>query len=226
MKNFKLMSLAAIVSIAAASQATIYSDALNDEGLSSGSVGTHMDITSVEVTNTLSSISFKFTVQGDLTATNWGKYTVVLRSNNAAFIQNGPENNPWGRKFTLNGGASGFIGSWVDQPTSNQINYNYNGSWVQNSQTDNSISGPNMVTLTASLSDLGISVGDTITFDAISTGGGPDTAIDSLTGAKPDAWDQVIDLQGVQYEVVPEPATMTLLGLGAAALLRRKKRKA
>lgn len=224
MKNLKLISFATLACVAAASQATIYSDALNDEGLSSGSVGTHMDITSVEVTNTLSTISFKFTVQGDLVATNWGKYNVVLRSNNAANIQNGPENNAWGRNYTLLGGASGFIGSWVDQPTDNQLNYSYNGSWVQNSQVTNSVSGTNMVTLTANLADLGIAVGDIITFDAVSTGGGDDTAIDSLTGAKPDSWGQVVDLEGLQYEVVPEPATMALLGIGAAALLRRKKK--
>lgn len=230
MKVFRLSIVAGSLLVAAMSQATLYTDAANDEGLTlagGGSVGAHMDILSVDVTNTATDISFKFTVRGDLVGTNWGKYNIVLRSNNAAFLDMNAENNGWGRNYTLLGGASGFIGSWVDQPSNNQLNYTYNGtSWTQNSQVSNLIQGPSMVTLTASLADLGLAVGDIIVFDAVSTGGGDDTAIDSLTGWQPGGWSEVVNLEGFSYSVegVPEPATMTLLGLGAAALLRRKKR--
>lgn len=225
-RNLKTFAFLGLALAAVASQAVTYNDAPNDEGLTGGSVGGHMDILSIDVTNTATDISFKFTVNGDLVATNWGKYCVVLNNLSNGTVDTSVHNNGWGRHFQLTGGSNAFIGSWVDQPTNNQLNYTYNGSWNQNSQVTNTITGTSMVTLTASLSDLGLSVGDTMIFDAVTTGGGDDTAIDSLTGATPANWGDEMPLQGVTYQVqgVPEPATMVMLGLGAAAMLRRKRK--
>ena len=47
--------------------------------------------------------------------------------------------------------------------------------------------------------------------------------MDSLTGSIAN-WGDTANLSGLDYQVVPEPATMTLLGLGALAALKRRKK--
>ena len=83
------------------------------------------------------------------------------------------------------------------------------------------------VTLNILLADLGLAVGDTFLFDAITTGGGgSDGAVDSAGNPAPQIteWNQDSDAHNLTYHVVPEPATMITLGLGAAALLRKRRR--
>ncbi|MBA4291748.1 hypothetical protein C0431_02150 [bacterium] len=232
MKNSKMLLVASAITIAAASQAVIFTDPTGDVNVP-GSPWPHLDITSVEVTNTDTSISFKYTVNGDLVATNWGKHLVVIRRAGAVDNTGYTLPDAWNRRASLSGGGNAFIGSWVDAPSNNQQNWTFDGTtWNQINTVSNNIQGPNMVTLTASLADLGITLGETITFDVFTTGGGGspgnpgDTAVDSLTGASPTAWDQDITLQGLTYnvEAVPEPATMVVLGVAAAAALRRRKK--
>lgn len=205
----------------AGSQAVTFTDVAGD--VSVGSFP-HLDISQVDVTNTLTDISFKFTFVGDIQATNWGKYNVVLR-NSSAEVDNDIVSNPWDRNYFLSGGANAFIGSWVDAPSMNQQNWIFSGgNWILNGTVDNVITA-NTVTLTASLASLGINAGDTILFDVVSTGGGNgDTAVDSLTGVSPTSWQQNVELQGYAYTAVPEPATMAILGLGAAALIRKRRK--
>ncbi len=219
----KKIALISMLAVASASQADIFTDPTGDVGVP-GNPFPHIDITQVEVTNTATTISFAFSLNGDPVATNWGKYNVIARKVGAGTLDMGFENNPWARKYGLVGGSSAFIGSWVDAASNNQQNWTYTGSWGITTTVTNTINGPGMmVTLNSNLADLGLAFGDSIIFDAITTGGGADTAVDSLTGAVPTAWDQHVDLQGHRYDIVPEPATMLALGIGIVALAHRRK---
>mgnify|MGYP000947195349 CR=1 FL=1 len=217
MKKYALILSFAVSGVASA---TIYTDATGDIAL--GSLP-HIDITSVEVTNTLSDITFQFNLDGSPIATNWGKYNVVLRRVGASTLDTSATNNAWQREYGLNGGSTGFIGSWVDASPANVETYTFNGSWNLNGPNATNTVTASSVSITVSLANLGLSVGDQIVFDAITTGGGDDTAVDSLTGVAPTAWNQLVPLDGETYNVVPEPGTLAVLGLGLLAARRRRK---
>ncbi len=226
MKTSKLLLLATAIITASASQAVIFGDPAGDEGHSSGSVGAHMDIISLEVTNDASNITFTFTVTGDPIANNWGKYCIIGRNTNNAFTDTATNNNPWGRDVEFLGGSNLWIGNWVDSGGGVQA-YSYNGAWNQNGGTGVPVVTNNSVSYTVALADIGVALGDVLIIDGLTTGSNNDPAIDSLTGMQTSSWDDHSELEGVLYtvEAVPEPATMTVLaGAAAIAALRRRKK--
>lgn len=230
MLNSKTLLLAGVLLVAASAQATFFDDANGDQGPTNGGGPgfTHLDIDSVTVTNTATTITFDFVLNGDISATNWGKYGVFLRNTNAApgNIDMNTSNNGWGRNGTLLGGSSAWIGSWVDGGGGAQ-NWLYNGSW-STSTNSSVVLGQFSTSITANLADLGLAFGDSFFFDAISTAGGDtDTITDSLTGATPDEWNTNVQMEGLLYDTnpVPEPASMTIIaGAAALAALRRRRK--
>ncbi len=222
MKKSALLGIIAGASLTSNAFAVVFTDAAGDQWPASG--GEHLDITSVEVTNSDTTITFAFTLTGSAAATTWGKYGVILRHAGAT-----TDTLAWNRNIDLAGGQNGWIASWVDQPLDNIQTWLWDGAAWQGGTTGTNVVAGNVVTLTATLASLGITLGETITFDAVTTvGGDGDTATDSLTGATPTGWQDPILLDGRQYTVgaVPEPATMAVLGLGALAAAARRRRKA
>jgi len=220
MKKFALLGVAAGSLLTSNAFAAIFNDAAGDQWPLSG--GEHLDITSVEVTNTDNDITFFFTLTGSAVATNWGKYGAIIR-------HAGPVTDTlaWNRNMDLTDGQNGWIASWVDQPADNIQAFTWDGaSWLGGTVGSNVVVD-NTVSITVSLASIGVMLGETIIFDAVSTvGGDGDTATDSLTGATPTDWQSPIEMDGLQYTVapVPEPATMAILGLGAALAARRRRR--
>lgn len=183
----KLLAIAAIVAVTAltsTSRADIYTDTTGDlnTGTPSGenlSGLTHLDITSVEVTNTATDIVFKIKLAGNPVATDWGKYCIGVDTNPATGDL-GSNGNGWGRKISMNPrGMDFWVGSWVDGTPGAEL-FNYDGiAW-------NNIGGPttskttNSVTISFPFASLGKAFGDTVDFDIYTTGGGTDPAIDAL----------------------------------------------
>ena len=229
MKNLKVLAVSMAFAAVATSQAVVFNDPTGDINVIDAG-HTHLDLTSVEVTNTLSTITFKFNVAGNPTSPNWGKYAAIIRRSGGGDLgpgtnPNGPVNNPWGRGIFLNGGANAWVAGWADNgaPPARFQAWSFVGNWSLQSTNDATVDSTSY-SLTANLADLGIAVGETITFDAITTGGGDfDTARDSLFGAESSSWSSVVNTNGGQYTVVPEPASMAALGLAALAMLRKRK---
>jgi hypothetical protein len=244
MKNRFAFAAAGLLAVAGAAQAqVVYTDAVGEVTLPDGNGSAnwpHTDIQSVEISNTLSSISFKFNIVGDIAATNWAKYTVLI---NNLSNTNTVAGNGWGRPIEMFGGANAWVGSWADsgggaEAYTNGSGFGTGNSWSRTGKTydlpgDPAAPGLSVAlsqfstTITVPLSLLGLAVGDMFLFDAFTTGGGGgDSAWDSLQSATP----SVTGYGGpytafpiLSYTVVPAPGSAALLAIGGLVAARRRR---
>lgn len=236
MKNtFGFLIIGAML-LACSAQADIITDSSGDidPGIANGN-GT-LDILGMEVMNNASDLLFTLTVNGNISTTDWGKFMIGIASGKSAGTTTG---NGWGRPINLSspsGGMDFFVGSWVDSGGGAQL-WNYSASTWNGPNALSSFSFTAGATSTIefglSLATLGLSVGDTIYFDAYASGGGgTDSAVDALSNPNVaiTSWGQdYTSSQGggglSSYTIVPEPSTIALMGLGILAACRGLKRK-
>lgn len=188
-----------------------------------------LDITSVEVNNTATALTFKINLAGDPVATDWGKYMIGLDT-----VSGGDSvGNGWGRPIGMGSGMDYWVGSWVDFGSGAEIR-NWTGAWNLQSATYNpnpdalAISkDTSSVTVTFNFAGLGLTTGSSFFFDVYTSGGGGgDSAIDALANPAQtvagwgDAYNSGVNLASYTIQAVPEPALGTLLGL-SLLLLRR-----
>lgn len=234
-KSLAILS-ALVLGVGFAAHATTYTDAVNDGALV-GTGGGILDITSVEVSDTGTDLIFKINLNGDPVTTDWGKYMIGISSTGGGSTTS----DGWSRPITMNPGMNYWVGSWVDSGNGAQI-WNYTGTWNQQSaiggiNPDNlSISkNASSVTLQFAFAGLGLSAGNSFTFDVYTSGGGgSDGAVDALSNPNQtianwgDAYQSASPyLSSYTITPVPEPTTLALLGLGSLALaVRVMSRKA
>ena len=181
-----VLGLASFFNFNAQAQLTTISDSTGDinAGISTG--GGTLDIVKMEVGDTASDVVLKLTVNGNISSTDWGNFMIGIANGKGGATGGTKSGNGWGRPINLDAGTSGgmthWIGSWVG---GNQL-------WTHTSGT--SFSGPatlagyslspgaqSVITYTVSKASLGVVNGDTIKFDAYSSGGnGGDSAVDAL----------------------------------------------
>jgi hypothetical protein len=209
-------------------QATLFTDATGENFTGAG--GGILDISSVEVTDTATDLIFKITLTGDPVSTDWGKYMIGIDSTPGGDTSG----NGWGRPISMSAGMDYWVGSWVDSGNGANL-WEYTGAWSQQSQIggvnpDNlaisKIASPGSVTLSFNYAGLGLSAGDTFSFDVYTSGGGGgDGAVDALANPA-----QTISDWGNSYNsallkvytitAVPEPSAFALIGLSALVLSR------
>jgi len=223
MKNLKFMALAGLgLAVVGGAKADIYGDAAGYINIIDAG-HTHLDVLSIEAMNTATTLTFSFSLTGSPIDTNWGKYGVLIRR--TGMVDTSVRNNGWNRPFNLGGGANVWLAGWADGATPGFEAYNYDGAWNKVNPNGTPAITAGGYAMTVNLADVGIMLGETITFDVYTSGGGSDdTARDSLMGAQPLTWGDQVNTNGVEFTVVPEPATMAVLGLGAAAMLRRRRK--
>ena len=220
----------------AAPGVTTFNDAINDidPGISTGS-GT-LDLVKMEVSNTDSDVMFKLTVNGNIGSTDWGKFMIGIANNKGYGTSS---SDGWGRPITMsaNGGMTNWIGSWVDggggaENRSNQTSWGLTGATYNSNFGGFSLSAgaQSTITYTVSIASLGMSIGDTFSFDAYSSGGGGgDSAVDAL--ANPNvaitSWGQAYDSgasNSFSYTLGAIPAPGAIALIGVAGLLGRRRR--
>jgi hypothetical protein len=218
-----------LVGSALPTQALSFSDAIG-ETINGGI----LDITSVEVNNTATALTFKINLAGDPVATDWGKYMIGIDSAPGGDTAG----NGWARPIRMSSGMDYFVGSWVDFGNGAEIR-NWTGStWNLQSATYNpnpdalAISkDTSSVTLTFNFAGLGLSTGSSFLFDVYTSGGGgSDSAIDALANPVQsvanwsDPYDSAQNVYSYTITQVPEPAAGVLFGMGGLLLLRRVRR--
>lgn len=192
-----LVRLLAAITLASAltagqvgAQVTTFNDTIGDIDPNITTANGTLDIVSMEVSDTASDVVFKLTVNGNVSTTDWAKFMIGIANQKTAGTQAG---NGWNRPINLNaGGANGmthWLGSWVDG--GNGANFwAYDGtSWTETAATYSGnftplavVAGTNSsITYRVPKASLDVTIGDTIIFDAYSSGGGAgDSAIDAL----------------------------------------------
>ena len=220
----------------AAPGVTTFNDAINDidPGISTGS-GT-LDLVKMEVSNTDSDVMFKLTVNGNIGSTDWGKFMIGIANNKGYGTSS---SDGWGRPITMsaNGGMTNWIGSWVDgvggaENRSNQTSWGLTGATYNGNFGGFSLSAgaQSTITFTVAIASLGMSIGDTFSFDAYSSaGGGGDSAVDAL--ANPNvaitSWGQAYDSgasNSFSYTLSAVPAPGAIALIGVAGLMGRRRR--
>ncbi len=233
----RLLSGCAALLCAAAANAGIlgsqtYTDSSNDIDPGIANAGGTLDLLSMEVSNTATDIVFRLTVNGNLNATDWGKFMIGISTGGPGDTAG----NGWGRPISMTsalGGMDYWIGSWVDggggaeRRSFNGTSWNLDAATYTSGFGSFSFSG-NQVTYSMSLSSLGLAVGDTFFFDAFSSGGGGgDSAIDALAnpGVSVTGWGGPYNsTSNFSYTVVPAPGAIALMGLAGGLLARRRRR--
>ena len=228
-----LVAAATMVGINSAFAVQTYTDAT---GETISSAGGTIDFVGAEVSNTATDLVISLKVNGDVGTTDWGKFMIGI----ATTKTDGTTSvNGWNRPINLSApsgkGMDFWTGAWVDGGGASQL-YKYtsgipagSGSWSNigssNQQIGTYATGKSLLTYTYSLATLGVTVGDTIYFDAYSSGGGGgDGAIDALANSAQSigGWGDSYTSSGSNlnsYTVIPEPSTGVLMGLGVAGLL-------
>ena len=232
-------AVAAITSVLQvnANPGVLFSDAIGDidAGLSTGN-GT-LDLVSMEVSHTATDIQFKLTVNGNISSTDWGKFMVGIANNKGYGTSS---SDGWARPITMsaNGGMTNWFGAWVDsgggaENRSNQTSWalltgaTYNGNFGNFALAAGAQS---TITYGVSIASLGMSIGDTFSFDAYSSGGNStDSAVDAL--ANPNVaifwWDQPYNSgssNSFSYTLTPIPAPGAIALIGLAGLVARRRK--
>ena len=179
-----------------------FEDAIGDIGSGISTGGGTLDIVKMEVSDTVDDVIFRLTVNGSIATTDWGNFMIGIANQKTA---GSTTSNGWGRPIRLNaGGGNGmthWIGSWVNGSGGSQL-WTYNGaSW----DGPASLAGfsfaagtQSRITYTVSKASLGVATGDTIQFDAYSSGGGGgDSSVDALSNPQVaiTSWGQIYTSQ-------------------------------
>jgi len=213
-----------------------YNDAINDiaPGLATGN-GT-LDLVKMEVSNPATDVVFKLTVNGNIGSTDWGKFMIGIANNKGYGTSS---SDGWARPITMsaNGGMTNWIGSWVDggggaENRSNQTSWSLTGATYNGNFGGFSLSAgaQSTITFTVSIASLGMSIGDTFSFDAYSSGGGGgDSAVDALANPNVSitSWGQPYDSgasNSFSYTLSAVPAPGAIALIGVAGLMGRRRR--
>ncbi|MEK7782256.1 MAG: hypothetical protein AAB370_12220 [Verrucomicrobiota bacterium] len=209
-----------------------YLDSLGDNGAG------FLDITSVDVNNTATTLTLTVNVAGDPSnaGNNWGKFLIGF---DTGIGGGGNLNavNGWGKDIQMSaGGMDYFIGSWLDWGSGADLK-NWSGSqWdtVTATYLPNPYNlifsvGTASVSYTFDLAALGLLVGSSFNFDVYASTGTANVVDSSGNPAaqtwNSDPYDSGLNVSSYTIQAVPEPTMGALLGLGSLLLLRRVTRR-
>ncbi len=190
-RGLALLSAAALLFTATLqAQPTIYADAVGDVSTNVSSGGGTLDIVKMEVSDTETDVLFNMTVNGNIAGTDWGNFMIGIANMKAEGATN-TNGNGWNRPIRLlagdTNGMTHWVGSWVNGGGGRQLwtygTTNWSGpAGITGYTFTTNTNGTSTISYVVSKANLGVTNGDTIYFDAYSSGGGGgDSAIDALS---------------------------------------------
>jgi hypothetical protein len=240
----KLLTVAIIGLLAtSASAAIVCQDPAGDVAGNPG--GGILDLLQVDATHDATHLQLTLTINGDIGATDWGKYLFFIDTapggGGTQFPDADPPTNnanPWVRNIAIgdpNRAAEWWIGTWADWGGGSQL-WQYTGvgspQWNNTGGAGHALlpGAISQITYSIPLATLGVGIGDTIYLEAFSSGGGSfDTANDTCNDPNQDwiwpggDWNQQASVRNSGSYFIPEPVTLTLFGVAGIALLRRRR---
>jgi hypothetical protein len=189
-----VLGLASFLNFSAQAQMSVITDATGEISPNLGTTGDGtLDIVKMEVGDTATDVVFRLTINGNVSTTGWGKFMIGMANGKGGATGGTKSGNGWSRPINLDAGTSGgmthWIGSWVDGGNGANF-FTYSGTaWTETAATYSGnfpgfsvVAGAqSVITYTVPKASLGVVNGDTIRFDAYSSGGGtPDSAVDAL----------------------------------------------
>jgi hypothetical protein len=168
-----------------------FNDATNDIEPGIATAGGTLDIVKMEVVDTETDVIFTMTLNGNTSTggNDWGNFMIGIANQKTPGTTSG---NGWGRPINLNAGVTNgvtngmthWIGSWVGGGGGSQLWTYGTTNWSQTGSPAGYLITPNTnttITYTVSKASLGVTNGDTIIFDAYSSGAdGNPSAVDAL----------------------------------------------
>ena len=234
MKKLVFAVCALLITIAPrVASATTFTDAVSGEGGLVGTGGGILNISSVEVTSGLSSLTFKINLTGDPVATDWGKYMIAIDSTPGG----DSAGNGWSRPIGMPG-MDFWLGTWVDGGNGGEVR-NWGGAslglqsatYGANPDAISVSKNSSSVTIFLNYAGLGLAPGSTFNFDVFTSGGGgTDGAIDALGNPNQtianwgDNYNSGVLINSFTIPAVPEPSAAVLLlcAAGLVGVIRRK----
>lgn len=225
MKTFALIAGLALGSSAMANPYIDATSELFDNGF------THLDIVSVSVSHTATHMTFDVLLNGNINATNWGKYCIGINTG----APGADTTNGWGpRPVSWNGQAINYwVGTWAD--TGGEVRQMSGANDGSNTLIDATYNGGTQMSVTAlgfhqvitfSRASIGFTGNGTILFDVLSSGGGNgDPGVDHLSRSDmstPGWGTPSVAGQFLSY-TIPTPGSIALIGLGGLAAIRRRR---
>jgi hypothetical protein len=242
-----MKSLFGITSVLALAVFSAEATTYNGPGTSLGSsLGDGAGISSVVVNNTASTISF--TINSSDPQASYIFYAIELQIVGQASSGYTGFNNPFGPVIGISSGENAVLDTYGTGATPYVYS---GGSWVGNPTVSYTAGGTGQTfsSMTVPLSSLGLTLGESFLFDVVSTytsdsSGGPQAAygtLDSSTGYPAEANGSYIPYDNNTYydsatdanstfnsgaslytlQVVPEPTTWALMGLGLVGMMGR-----
>jgi hypothetical protein len=220
-----VLGLASFLNFSAQAQMSVITDATGEISPNLGTTGDGtLDIVKMEVGDTATDVVFRLTINGNVSTTGWGNFMIGIANQK---INGTTAGNGWARPINLNAGVingvtygmTHWIGSWVNGGGGAQV-WTLNGaSWAESAATySGNLPGfsllagtQSVITYTVPKTSLGVVNGDTIKFDAYSSGGnGGDSAVDALAnpGTSITSWGQTYSSSGANLASYTLASTM------------------
>jgi hypothetical protein len=186
-----------------------------------------LDIASVLVNNDGTTLTFTINLAGNPQNNNWYNYYVGISRNLFGGVGgNFNAAGGYGKNIQMSSGGMDYVLASYPAFAGYDLKTWNGSSWNQASgvASENTTS----VTIPVALSSLGLSPGDTFKFDVWASTSGGDTVLDALSDGASRSWNSdPFDTggNGLSYTVaIPEPATLSLFGIAALVIVRRRNR--